>query len=188
MIYHQADDAFRTIQFTHLWLDHYGYTDERPHLSNPPDRTMIELALKADRFPTPHTPELETEILRFEREEIPRFDAQLTALVTWVSKLALAEAASEGAGERDSMEAGNGQQAALAHVNSQYVTVDQAAALVQRSKKTVAKWLNQDGAPLAAVEGGGGKAHEYLWSDLKPFLELKTSRNLPAEYPQLPPR
>ncbi|MBI1913479.1 MAG: hypothetical protein HYS12_01805 [Planctomycetes bacterium] len=71
----------------------------------------------------------------------------------------------------------------------QYVTRDQIAALVQRNKDTVAGWFNEDSqAPAPAVEGGGGKRHEYLWPKVRPWLEKKTGRKLPERFPELPPR
>jgi hypothetical protein len=69
----------------------------------------------------------------------------------------------------------------------QYVTRDQIAALVQRHKDTVADWFNRDDkAPQAAVEGGGGERYEYVWSEVRPWLEAKTGRKLPARFPGAP--
>jgi hypothetical protein len=70
----------------------------------------------------------------------------------------------------------------------QYVTRDQIASLVKRHKDTVADWFNDDPqAPEPAVEGGGGKRHEYLWSKVRPWLEEKTGRSLPPRFPDLGP-
>jgi hypothetical protein len=81
-------------------------------------------------------------------------------------------------------EAGGGKPA-----EDRYVTRDQIAALVQRNKDTVADWFNDDRqAPTPAVEGGGGKRHEYLWHEVRPWLEKKTGRKLPERFPELPPR
>jgi hypothetical protein len=63
----------------------------------------------------------------------------------------------------------------------QYVTLDQAATLVNRSKKTLERRLYnpRTGMPLPAVEGGGGRPHEWLWSELRPWLEQEFGRRLP---------
>jgi hypothetical protein len=70
----------------------------------------------------------------------------------------------------------------------QYVTRDQVAAFVQRHKETVADWFNKDEhAAQAAVEGGGGKRHEYLWREVRPWLEKKSGRLLTERFPDLVP-
>jgi hypothetical protein len=52
----------------------------------------------------------------------------------------------------------------------QYVTLDQAASLVNRSKKTLERYLRdpKSGMPRPDVEGGGGKPHEWRWPALRP--------------------
>lgn len=65
----------------------------------------------------------------------------------------------------------------------QYVTRDQMAAIVQRHKETVADWFRDEKAPQPAIEGGGGKRHEYLWQDVRPWLEAKSGRQLPEAFP-----
>jgi hypothetical protein len=69
----------------------------------------------------------------------------------------------------------------------QYVTLDQAASLVSKSKKTVAGHMNKpdSDAPLPDVEGGGGRAHEWRWSALRPWLEQTFRRKLPEQFPTL---
>jgi hypothetical protein len=68
----------------------------------------------------------------------------------------------------------------------QYVTRDQVASLVKRNKDTVADWFNHDpAAPEPAVEGGGGRRHEYLWVKVRPWLEKRTGRSLPILFPDL---
>jgi hypothetical protein len=70
----------------------------------------------------------------------------------------------------------------------QYVTRDQIAAYVHRNKDTVADWFNNDPEALEpAVEGGGGKRHEYLWSKVRPWLEKKSGRQLPECFPAIGP-
>lgn len=69
----------------------------------------------------------------------------------------------------------------------QYVTLDQAAALVNRSKKTLARCKARNSKPLPHpdVEGGGGKADEWKWSTLRPWLEAEYGRPLPVRLPSL---
>ncbi|HZV03801.1 MAG TPA: hypothetical protein VE999_01810 [Gemmataceae bacterium] len=62
-----------------------------------------------------------------------------------------------------------------------YITLDQAAALVNRSKRTLERC--KDRMPAPAIEGGGGKPAEWLWSELRPWLEREYGRPLP----EIPP-
>jgi hypothetical protein len=68
----------------------------------------------------------------------------------------------------------------------QYVTLDQAAALVNRAKKTLERHMANGcpQAPAPDVEGGGGKPHEWLWSRLRPWLEEQFRRPLPEHFPR----
>jgi hypothetical protein len=76
-------------------------------------------------------------------------------------------------------------EAAPVHVIEQYVTLDQAAALVNRSKKTLERAINKQGseAPPPDVEGGGGRPHEWCWSKLRPWLENTYGKILPERLP-----
>jgi len=69
----------------------------------------------------------------------------------------------------------------------QYVTLDQMAALVNRSKKVLEKRLNLANStmPRPDVEGGGGKPHEWKWSEIRPWLEKEFGKILPENYPSL---
>jgi hypothetical protein len=69
----------------------------------------------------------------------------------------------------------------------QYVTLDQAAAFVNRSKKTLERAMNKSNsdAPPPDVEGGGGRPHEWRWSVLRPWLEKTYGKKLPERFPQL---
>jgi hypothetical protein len=71
----------------------------------------------------------------------------------------------------------------------QYVTLDQAAALINRCKKTLERRMNKkgSGAPPPDVEGGGGKAHEWRWSVLCPWLEVTFGKKLPERFPSRSP-
>jgi hypothetical protein len=61
----------------------------------------------------------------------------------------------------------------------QYVTLDQAAAMVQRSKRT----LEHDPLPEPDIEGGGGKPNEWAWSTIRPWLQRMFGRLLPDRLP-----
>jgi hypothetical protein len=67
----------------------------------------------------------------------------------------------------------------------QYVTLDKMAASVQRSKRTLEKLKTRPENPLPApaVEGGGGKPAEWLWSVVRPWLEKEYGRRLPVQFP-----
>ena len=67
----------------------------------------------------------------------------------------------------------------------QYVTLDMAAAMVNRKKRTLEEWIKRSDAPMPDVEGGGGKPHEWKWKTIKPWLEKKSNRQLPDIYPAI---
>jgi hypothetical protein len=69
----------------------------------------------------------------------------------------------------------------------QYVTLEQAAAVVNKSKRTLEKYKSQreDALPPPDVEGGGGRADEWNWSTLRPWLERVFGRPLPQWFPSL---
>lgn len=62
----------------------------------------------------------------------------------------------------------------------QYVTLDQLAALVSRSKHTVRKW---EDLPAPDVAGGHGKPSEWCWSRLRPWLEERSGKLFPRRLP-----
>lgn len=64
-------------------------------------------------------------------------------------------------------------------VEEDYVTLDQMAAIVHRSKRT----LEKKKLPEPDIEGGGGKPHEWLWSRIRPWLQTEFGRELPEIYP-----
>jgi hypothetical protein len=69
-----------------------------------------------------------------------------------------------------------------------YVTLDQAAALVNRDKKTLERYLHdpkyqKHEMPQPDVEGGAGRPHEWRWSRLRPWLEETFKRDLPEHFP-----
>jgi hypothetical protein len=63
------------------------------------------------------------------------------------------------------------------------VTLQQAAAMVNRDKRTLERWARKKSCPRPRVLGGGGKPHEYAWSELRPFLEKQSGRKLPECFP-----
>jgi hypothetical protein len=63
------------------------------------------------------------------------------------------------------------------------VTLQQAAAMVSRDKRTLERWARKKSCPRPRVLGGGGKPHEYDWSELRPFLEKQSGRKLPERFP-----
>lgn len=62
-----------------------------------------------------------------------------------------------------------------------FVTLQQAAAMVSRSKKTLERRKKEMPAPK--VSGGGGKPDEWAWSELRPWLEKEFERSLPERFP-----
>ena len=70
-------------------------------------------------------------------------------------------------------------------VPPQYVTLDQMAAMVPRSKRTLEKLIGRDSNPLPDpdIQGGGGKPNEWDWHRIRPWLEQEYGRKFPADYP-----
>jgi hypothetical protein len=64
------------------------------------------------------------------------------------------------------------------------VTLDQCAALVNRKKRTLENYKKT--MPRPKVPGGGGKPHEYAWSEMRPWLEKTFGRSLPQAHPDKP--
>jgi hypothetical protein len=67
----------------------------------------------------------------------------------------------------------------------QYVTLDQMAALVNRSKRTAEKWLTRPKNPLpeADVQGLGGKPSEWIYASVRSWLENESGKQLPEHFP-----
>lgn len=69
-------------------------------------------------------------------------------------------------------------------VQVDHVTLRQCAAIIQKGKRTLENWKRDDPEfPCANVIGGIGKADEWLWSEIRPYLERKSKRPLPATFP-----
>jgi hypothetical protein len=66
-----------------------------------------------------------------------------------------------------------------------YVTLDKMAAMVDRSKRTLEKLQTRQQTPLPApdVEGGGGRPHEWKWSNIRLWLEKEFGRVMPEQFP-----
>jgi hypothetical protein len=68
----------------------------------------------------------------------------------------------------------------------QYVTLDQIALIAgYKGKRTPQRWIQKGEMPEPSIEGGGGKAAQWIWSDIRPWLMLKTKKQLPERYPTL---
>jgi hypothetical protein len=65
------------------------------------------------------------------------------------------------------------------------VTLDQAAASVHTSKKTLERYKKDPTFPLPCSDGGGGRADYWDWAQLRPWLEQRFNRRLPLKFPRL---
>jgi hypothetical protein len=67
----------------------------------------------------------------------------------------------------------------------QYVKLDQIAAMVRRSKRTMQKLRKRKLNPLPApaIQGDRGKASELIWGDIRSWLEEEFSKSLPPKFP-----
>jgi len=63
------------------------------------------------------------------------------------------------------------------------VTLEQAAALAKLSKRTCERYVDKGKLPSPDFPGGGGKAHKWKWSTLRPNLEKVANRPLPERFP-----
>lgn len=65
-----------------------------------------------------------------------------------------------------------------------YVTLLQAAALINKDKRTLERWKQKDtNFPTPEVIGDPGEADEWLWSTIRPYLEKKAKRKLADTFP-----
>jgi hypothetical protein len=60
------------------------------------------------------------------------------------------------------------------------LTLDQAAALVNRSTRSLERYKRR-GMPKPRVLGGGGKPHEYPWPEMREWLSKTFDRPIPVE-------
>lgn len=69
-------------------------------------------------------------------------------------------------------------------VTIDHVTLLQCAGIVKKSKRTLERWKTKDTAfPTPDVIGEDGNADEWKWSVIRPYLEQKSNRKLPAIFP-----
>ena len=65
-----------------------------------------------------------------------------------------------------------------------HVTLTQAAAIVNRSKRTLEGYKQKDPEfPAPRVKGGDGKPDEWAWSELRPWLAETFKKDLPERFP-----
>jgi hypothetical protein len=69
----------------------------------------------------------------------------------------------------------------------QYVTLLQAASMVQRSKDTLERLIASGKLPEPDIraEPKSGKPHEWKWANLRPALEAEYRKPLPEVFPTL---
>lgn len=68
----------------------------------------------------------------------------------------------------------------------QYVSLDQIALICgYKGKRTPERWIESGEMPAPAIEGGGGKAAFWIWSEIRIWLAEKTARILPERFPSL---
>jgi len=72
-------------------------------------------------------------------------------------------------------------------VPDEYVTLDQIAARVNKCKRTMENRISRMINPFSDpdIQGAGGKASEWLWSKVRPWLEIEFERPLPEPYPNV---
>lgn len=63
----------------------------------------------------------------------------------------------------------------------QLVTLDQCAAIIRRSKRTLEDLRGR--MPAARVRGRKGRQALWAWEDVRPWLEEYSGRSLPATFP-----
>jgi hypothetical protein len=63
------------------------------------------------------------------------------------------------------------------------VTLDQAAAAVSQSKRTLERYVSDGKLPAPDFPGGGGKANRWYWSKILPALREHFHPDLPDRFP-----
>ena len=64
------------------------------------------------------------------------------------------------------------------------MTLQQAAPLVHRHKRTLERYLKK--MPLPQVQGRGGKPSLWAWAELAPWLEEEFEIPMPTDFPSDP--
>jgi hypothetical protein len=69
-------------------------------------------------------------------------------------------------------------------LDTDLVTLSQAAALVCRSKRALEKYKHKPGGlPPPDIKGGRGKPDLWKWSTIRPFLHQNFRHDLPETFP-----
>jgi hypothetical protein len=63
------------------------------------------------------------------------------------------------------------------------VTLNQAAGMVHKGKRTLEDWKEKGKLPAPAVKGGQGRADLWRWEELRPVLETLSGIVLPETFP-----
>ncbi len=63
------------------------------------------------------------------------------------------------------------------------VTLDQIAAMVHRSKRSLERYVGKMPAPR--IRGRRGRPHLWAWSEVRPWLEATFEQQLPPRFPGL---
>jgi hypothetical protein len=63
------------------------------------------------------------------------------------------------------------------------VNLDEAAAMVKRSKRTLEHYKSKPSFPQPTVEGGGGRPDLWDWKAMRLWLEQEFGMNLPEDFP-----
>jgi hypothetical protein len=63
------------------------------------------------------------------------------------------------------------------------VTLDQVAAIVHRSKRSLERYKTNGSLPEPAVKGGGGRPDLWEWKTIRPWLEMTFRIKLPDTFP-----
>ncbi len=72
---------------------------------------------------------------------------------------------------------------AVEHQLDELVTLDQIAPLAGLSKRSLERHLKAGKLPQPDVQGGGGRAHKWLYRSLRPALIALANRELPEKFP-----
>jgi len=67
--------------------------------------------------------------------------------------------------------------------HNELVTLSQAAAIIQKSKRTLENYLRDEKLPPPDVVGGDGKSNYWYWGNIRPELEKLSSKLLPERFP-----
>jgi len=122
-----------------------------------------------------------------QEERIATYATRQYALIVYRKFLAVMRALKNGfdgvAGRLDAEIAQSKAAEVAATVIDELVTLDQIAPLVGQSKRTLERYLKQGLIPEPDYRGGNGKAHKWLWRNVRASLESVAGRELPEKFP-----